>query len=181
MGRCVSIATFGQSPQQKPQSGPLIDDEHPLMQVEQVALSGTTQIFGELSGPGLYIVRSHLAANATTRPRYHDQDRWVTVLKGTWWVGQGDMFKTDKLVPIREGGVMYLPASTRHFDVAASGDVSLQIMGNGPVKTIHAEVDATGVAVPIGGPYPGDVQPERGRGRGRGGRGGRRGTAPPVQ
>jgi len=89
----VTIAVFGQTPQQKPAPRPLIDDKRLLMQIEEVALSGTTTIFGDPSKPGLYIVRSHLATNARTRPRYYDQNRWITVLKGTWWVGQGDVFR----------------------------------------------------------------------------------------
>ena len=54
------------------------------------------------------------------RPRFYDQSRWVTVLEGTWWVGEGEVFKTDKLVPVREGGVMYLPANLRADDEAAA-------------------------------------------------------------
>ena len=172
----ATIAAFGQTPQ-KQASGPQVDDKRLILQFEQVALTGNTLIFGDPSKPGMYVLRGQLASNATTRPRYYDQDRWVTVLKGTWWVGQGDVFRTDKLVPIREGGFMYLPAKLRHFDVAGSGEVTLQIMGNGPVNSVHAEVDAKGQPVPIGGPYPG----EGGETTGRRGRGGRRGAPPPMQ
>jgi len=174
----ATIAVVGQTPSQKPASGPLIDDKHLLMQTEQIAPGGATSIFGDPGKPGLYIVRSQLTPNARTRPRYYDQDRWVTVLKGTWWVGQGDMFKPEKFVPVREGGVMYLPANMKHYDVAGSGEVVLQIIGNGPVKSVHAEVDANGQAVAINGPYPEDPVDE-GRG-GRYGRArGRRGAPPP--
>jgi hypothetical protein len=66
---------------------------------------------------------------------------------------------------------MYQPAGLRTFDVAGDGEVVLQIAGDGPVKSTHAEVDAKGVAVPEGGPYPEDLVGETtGRGRGRGGR-----------
>jgi hypothetical protein len=55
--------------------------------------------------------------------------------------------------------------------------VVLQISGNGPVRTTHAEVDAAGIAVPIGGPFPEDAAEESG---GRYGRNrGRRGAPPP--
>ena len=174
----VTIAVFGQAPQ-KPATGPLVDGKHLLMQIEQVPLAGNTTIFGDPSKPGPYILRTQLAPNATTRPRYHNQDRWVTVLKGTWWVGQGNVFRTDTLVPVREGGVMYQPANLRTFDVAGSGEVTLQISGNGPVKSVHAEVDAKGQPVPPGGPYPGSEGEDGGRGYGRG-RGGRRGAPPPM-
>jgi hypothetical protein len=72
---------------------------------------------------------------------------------------------------------MYLPANTRHFDVAGSGDVILQIIGHGPVNAVHAEVDEKGQPVPVGGPYPGEGE-ESGTRRGGRGRGGRRGMPP---
>jgi hypothetical protein len=166
----ATIVLVAQAPQKAP-SGPIVDDKRLVMQVDQVALGGTTNVFGDPSKSGTYVVRQKLAPNTKTRPRYYDHDRWVTVLKGTWWVGQGDVFNTGKLVPIREGGFMYQPAGLRTFDVAGDGEVVLQIAGDGPVKSTHAEVDAKGVAVPEGGPYPEDLVGETtGRGRGRGGR-----------
>jgi hypothetical protein len=76
------------------------------------------------------------------------------VLKGTLWLGKGDVFKPETLLPIREGGVVYLPANTHYFEMAGETDVVLQITGNGPVKSVHTEVDAKGQPVPENGPYP---------------------------
>jgi len=175
---CVTAAVFGQTPQQKAPARPLLDEKHLTMQIEQVALDGTTTIFGDPAKPGLYVLRSQLTPNTKVRPRYFDQDRVVTVLKGTWWVGEGEMFKPEKVMPVREGGVMYFPANMKHFDIAGSGGAVLQIVRNGPVKSTHAEVDAKGQAVAINGPYPEDPVDE-GRG-GRYGRArGRRGAPPP--
>jgi len=170
----ATIAAFAETPQKSP-SGPIVDDKRLVMQIDQVALGGTTHVFGDPSTGGTYVLRLQLAPNTKIRPRFYDRDRWVTVLKGTWWVGQGEVFNTSKLVPVREGGFMYQPANLRTFDMAADGEVVLQITGSGPVKSTHAEVDANGVAVPAGGPYPEDAVPE---GRGRRGRGGRRGQPP---
>jgi hypothetical protein len=171
----ATIAALAQSPA-KPSSGPLVDDKRLVMQIDQVAPGGTTNVFGDPSKPGPYVQRVQLAVNAKTRPRFYDRDRWVTVLKGTWWVGDGEVFNPSKLVPIREGGFMFQPANLRTFDFAADGEVILQISGTGPVRATHAEVDANGVAVPVGGPYPEDAA---GEGRGRG-RGGRRGMPTPM-
>jgi quercetin dioxygenase-like cupin family protein len=175
---CVTAVVFGQSAQPKPAPAPLLDDKHPMVQMEQLTFSsnGTLPVFGDQSKAGLYILRTQLAPSAKTRPRYYDQDRWVTVLKGTWWVAQGDQFKPEKVVPVREGGVMYLPANVKHYDVAGSSEVVLQIIGNGPVQSVHAEVDASGNPVAINGPYPEDPVVEAG---GRYGRRGRRGAPPP--
>jgi hypothetical protein len=176
-----TIAAFGQAP--APASSPLLDEKRLVLQIEQVALSGTTNIFSDPAKPGTYVIRQQLAPNTKTRPRFHDHDRWVTVLKGTWWVGEGDVFRMDRLVPVREGGMMYQPANLRTFDVAGESPVVLQITGAGPVKSTHAEVDGNGKPVAIGGPYPEDAVAEatgRGYGRGGRGRGGRRGQPPPA-
>ena len=174
----TTIVAFGQVP--TPNPSPLLDDKRLILQVEQVALAEATNIFGDPSKPGTYVVRSRLAPNTKTRPRFHDHDRWVTVLKGTWWVGEGNVFRTDKLVPVREGGMMYQPANLRTFDLAGDTEVVLQITGDGPVLATHAEVDAKGQPVAIGGPYPEDAVGEStGRGYGRG-RGARRGAPPPT-
>ena len=171
----ATVAMFAQAPPKAP-SGPLVDEKRLVMQEDQVALSGTTNVFGDPSKPGTYVVRMQIAPNTKARPRYYDHDRWVTVLKGTWWVGQGDVFSAARLSPVREGGLMYQPANLRTFDIAGDTDVVLQVMGTGPAKSTHAEVDARGVPVPPGGPYPEDAV---GEGGGRRGRGGRRGQPPP--
>jgi hypothetical protein len=113
----------------------------------------------------MYVTRVQLRPNARTRPHYSDQDQIITVLKGTWWVGKGEVFRQDRLVAVREGGLMYLPAKLAYYDVAGSGDVILQITGVGPVKSTHAELDAAGKPVPAGGPYPEDMQEGGGRRR----------------
>lgn len=169
-------AVFTQEPA-KPGAGPLIDDKHLILQAESVA-SGATSVFGDPSQPGTYIIRTQLAPNTKTRPRFYDQDRWVTVLKGTWWVGEGEVFRPEKVVPVREGGLMYQPSNMRTYDITGSSEVILQIVGNGPVRSTHAEVDIAGMPVPVGGPYPEDATDEGG---GRYGRNrGRRGAPPPA-
>ena len=164
VGSVTSVA-FAQAPQPKSQSGPLVDSSRLLVQLEQTAPTGTVRVYGDPAQPGMFVSRVHIRANTKNRPHYYDQDQIVTVLKGTWWVGKGEVFKQDQLVAVREGGLMYLPAKLTHYDVAGSGDVILQITGVGPVKSTHAEVDASGKPVPIGGPYPEDAQEGGGRRR----------------
>jgi len=160
----VTIAVSAQAPQPKPSAAPLVDSSRLLVQIEQTP-AGTTRVYGDPAQPGMYINRVALRPNAKNRPHYNDQDQIVTVLKGTWWVGKGEVFRQDRLVAVREGGLMYLPAKLAYYDVAGSGDVILQITGVGPVHSTHAELDATGNAVPVGGPYPEDMQEGGGRRR----------------
>jgi hypothetical protein len=160
----ISAAGFAQAPpaKPKPQAGPLVDSNRLFLQLEAEGPTGTTLVFGNPSQAGTYVSRVHIPPNTKNRPRYYDQDRWVTVLKGTWWVGRGDVFRQDRLTAVREGGLMYQPANLKHYDIAGTEDVILQITGVGPVKPVHAEVDMAGQPVPVGGPYPEDMIDEGG-------------------
>jgi quercetin dioxygenase-like cupin family protein len=104
-------------------------------------------VFGDQGAAGMYVIRNHFAPGNTSRPHYHDQDRWVTVIKGTWWTGEGDVYQPDKMVAIKPGGMMFHPAGFHHYDGAKDEDVIVQIMGMGPVKTVQTEVDAQGKPV----------------------------------
>ena len=160
-----SAVVFAQAPQPRSESGaPLVDSSRLIVHIEQTP-AGTTRVYGDPAQPGMYVSRVNLAPNAKNRPRYSDQDQIVTVLKGTWWVGKGEVFQQDRLVAVREGGLMYLPAKLPYYDVAGGGNVILQIAGVGPAKSTHAELDAAGNPVPAGGPYPEDLQDNGGRRR----------------
>ena len=85
-------------------------------------------------------------------PHYHDQDRYVTVLKGTWWTGAGDVYKPETMTPIRAGGFLFHPAGYHHYDGARDEEVIVQIIGMGPVQTVRTEVDEKGQPVPAAPP-----------------------------
>lgn len=124
---------------------PVVDKDHLRMDPEQGLTSMT--VLGDPSKPGIYVVRNRFAAGNTSRPHFHDQDRFVTVIKGTWYTDEGDVFRADKMVPIKAGGFMYHPAGFHHYDGAKDEEVIVQIMGMGPVKTTQTEVDASGKPV----------------------------------
>jgi len=140
----VTPALVGRAQQNAPRP-PLIDKDHLRMDAEAGLAGGP--VFGDQAKPGMYVIRNRFAAGNTSRPHYHDQDRWVTVIKGTWWTGEGDVFQPDKMVPIKAGGMMFHPAGFHHYDGAKDEDTVVQIMGMGPVKTIQTEVDANGKPV----------------------------------
>src|SRR5215471_11780545 len=50
-------------------------------------------LFGDPTKPGLYgVMTKWLAGNHFSRPHFHPNDRFITVLSGTWWVGSGPDF-----------------------------------------------------------------------------------------
>ncbi len=150
----VCGAALAQSRPAPSAGGPLVDGRHPILQPEELPIAGNTLIYGDPAQAGPYLLRRRLAPNETLRPRVEDRDRLVTVLQGTLWIGRGDVFRPDLLMPVREGGVAFLPAGTHYFGMAGNGVVVLQLTGAGPVKTAHTEVDASGKPVPEEGPYP---------------------------
>jgi quercetin dioxygenase-like cupin family protein len=95
----------------------------------------TFLLHGDPSKEGLYIMRIRFPAGRASRPHYHDQDRFITVIEGTWYAGTEEKFDMDKTVPIKAGGFMKHPAGAVHFDGAKDEAVVVEIRGMGPVKT----------------------------------------------
>jgi quercetin dioxygenase-like cupin family protein len=51
-------------------------------------------VFGDPSKEGPYTIRVRFAPGVMSTPHYHPEARYVTVLKGTWWAGTGDKFRS---------------------------------------------------------------------------------------
>lgn len=92
-------------------------------------------IQGDPSKPGVYVVRAKFSPGAMTRPHWHPEVRFVTVLQGTWWTGEGDTFDPDKTTPLKAGSFMMHPAKAHHYDGAKDDEVIVQIIGIGPSAT----------------------------------------------
>ena len=62
----------------------------------------TSSLYGDPSKPGLYAYIVKRGPNVWSKPHFHDNDRFVTVLEGTFWVGTGtfDPFGIDMTAPI---------------------------------------------------------------------------------
>ena len=95
----------------------------------------TNVLHGDPDKPGLYIIRIRFPAGAASRPHHHSQDRFITVIQGTWYAGRGATFDMNDTVPIKAGGFMKHPAGAVHFDGAKDEPVIVEIRGMGPVTT----------------------------------------------
>jgi quercetin dioxygenase-like cupin family protein len=95
-------------------------------------------VAGDPTKPGIYVIRIRFAPGNFSRPHFHDQDRYVTVIKGTWWVALGpeaDTFDPSKTKPMKTGSIVKHPAGAHHYDGAKDEEAVVQIIGMGPVKT----------------------------------------------
>ncbi|HKW02563.1 MAG TPA: cupin domain-containing protein [Vicinamibacterales bacterium] len=95
-------------------------------------------LVGDPSKPGLYVIRIRFSPGNMSKPHFHDQDRLVTVIKGTWWVALGpeaDKFDPSKTKPMKTGSFVKHPAGAHHYDGAKDEECIVQIIGMGPVRT----------------------------------------------
>ncbi len=98
-------------------------------------------LYGNPSEEGLYIIRVRFPAGGTSRPHYHSQDRFVTVIEGTWNAGLDASHDMTKTTPIPSGGFMMHPAGAVHYDGSRGGPVVVEIRGFGPVTTTSVEIE----------------------------------------
>ncbi|MCC7549155.1 MAG: cupin domain-containing protein [Burkholderiales bacterium] len=101
---------------------------------------------GDPKKPGPYVIRVKFEPGTMSMPHFHPEDRLVTVLKGTWWTGKGEIFDPESTEPLPAGGYMKHPSKEAHYDGAKDEEVILQIAGMGPSGTTFFKPDlgATG-------------------------------------
>jgi quercetin dioxygenase-like cupin family protein len=99
-------------------------------------------LVGDASKPGIYVTRITWAPNTGSRPHYHNEARYITVIKGTWYVATGpeaDTYNPDKMTAVKEGTFIYEPPGGHHYDMAKDEEVIVEIIGMGPVTTTSLE------------------------------------------
>jgi quercetin dioxygenase-like cupin family protein len=103
-----------------------------------------TVLVGDPSKPGLYVVRNKwLKGNHFSKPHFHPNDRFITVIDGTWWVGSGVTFDPDNSTPMPAGTFVTHFGKQVHWDGAKDEDATLLIVGEGPATSTRVE-PATG-------------------------------------
>ena len=96
-------------------------------------------LYGDPTKPGLYIVLGKWAPNHMSHPHFHPNDRYITVLSGTWWVGTGAKYDPASTKPVPAGSYVTHFGKQVHYDGAKDGEVLLQIVGQGPATSTAAE------------------------------------------
>lgn len=106
------------------------------------AAARSVTLVGDASKPGIYVTRITWAPNTGSRPHYHNEARYITVIKGTWYVATGpdaDTYNPDKMTPVKAGTFIYEPPGGHHYDMAKDEEVIVEILGMGPVTTTSLE------------------------------------------
>jgi hypothetical protein len=95
-------------------------------------------LYGDPDKPGLYAVMQKWLPGNMSRPHWHPNDRFITVLKGTWWVGTGEPFDPDTTTPVPAGSAVTHFGKEIHYDGAKDGEAVLLIVGEGPATNTPA-------------------------------------------
>jgi hypothetical protein len=96
-------------------------------------------LVGDPSKPGLYVLLAKWHPGHMSRPHFHPNDRFITVLSGTWWLGTGTKYDPDSTYPVPAGSFVTHYGNEVHYDGAKDEEALLQIVGMGPATSTSAE------------------------------------------
>src|SRR6185369_8254995 len=88
------------------------------------------QLYGDSSRGGAWVDRSKLPAGLRVPAHTHPHDELVTVIEGTWYLGEGKKFDPAKLKGYPAGSFIVIPAGVPHFVAARDGSVIVQLNGD---------------------------------------------------
>lgn len=94
---------------------------------------------GDPDKPGLYIVLIKWSPHSMSRPHFHPNDRFITVISGTWWIGTGSKFDPESTVPMPAGSFVTHFGKQIHYDGAKDEEAMIEIVGMGPATATAAE------------------------------------------
>jgi quercetin dioxygenase-like cupin family protein len=99
-----------------------------------------TILAGDDRKSGMYMYRSKFPPNAKVMPHFHPDERVVTVISGTLYMGYGDKFDESAMKKLPAGSIWTEPAGQTHYVWAKDGEAVIQVIGgNGPTGTTRVE------------------------------------------
>ena len=108
--------------------------------VEGAGGAANAILAGDPNKPGIYVELTKWHGGHMSRPHFHQNDRFIYVISGTWWVGTGTKYDPDSTKPVQAGSYVTHYAKQIHYDGSKEGDTVLEIVGMGPATSTPAEV-----------------------------------------
>ena len=96
-------------------------------------------IVGDRAKPGLYIQLVRWPPHAVLKAHSHPDDRYVMVLRGTFYHGIGEKVDESKLEERPAGSFFTEPKGVRHFGITKDVGTVLYFVGTGPSTTDNLE------------------------------------------
>lgn len=128
----VFVLAFGQWA--SAQHEPIIVKPNDVKWMDIKELPGWTEaiIVGDARGEGPYVERIKIPPNALVPPHSHPDAENITVLIGTFGIGNGSKVDKSKGQLLGVGSFYFLPANAVHFAWAGPKGATIQIHGVGP-------------------------------------------------
>src|SRR5436189_777142 len=95
------------------------------------------QLLGDSSQGGAWVDRARIPAGKRVLAHTHPQDEPVTVIEGTWYLGEGTKFDSTKLNGYPAGSFILIPAGVPHFVAAMEGTVKILVSVTGKFQTMY--------------------------------------------
>lgn len=92
----------------------------------------TAILFGDPSKPGLYVQVTKRKPNVWSQPHSHKNERFITVLAGTFLIGTGPKFDKNNTIAVGPGGVVHDIPNQMHYDGTGPEGATLQFIAMGP-------------------------------------------------
>ncbi len=109
---------------------PLLRDGKPTSR----GRSGYEIVSGNPEVPGApFVIRIHNYDNQVLPPHWHPGDEHIVVVKGTWYIAEGDTWDRSAMREMNIGDYIFVPKQMRHFGLS-KGETVVQIHGIGPFK-----------------------------------------------
>ena len=108
---------------------------------EEPVLANSVNLFGDRNSDEYYVYLNKFSPGNFSRPHFHANDRYITVVKGTWWVGTGSDFDPENnTVPLPVGSFVVHTGGEVHYDGAKDEEVWVLISGIGPAGGTQVEI-----------------------------------------
>jgi quercetin dioxygenase-like cupin family protein len=111
---------------------------------DSAGTAGFQQVFlyGDPDKSGPYVMLNRAQPGYFNRPHFHPNDRFVTVIKGTWWIATGNTVDRTRMVPMSTGSFFTIVGKQVHWDGAKDEETWLLIAGEGPgIMTLVKEAN----------------------------------------
>ena len=94
--------------------------------------SQTASLYGDPSKPGLFVQVTKRGPNIWSEPHSHPNERFITVLAGTFLIGTGAKFDKNNVVAVGPGGVVHDLPNQMHYDGTGPEGATLEFIAMGP-------------------------------------------------
>jgi hypothetical protein len=94
----------------------------------------TATLFGDPSKPGMFVQVTKRGPNVWSQPHSHPNERFITVLAGTFLIGTGPKLDKNNTVAIGPGGVVHDIPNQMHYDGTGPEGATLEFIAMGPAS-----------------------------------------------